>query len=255
MKYSLVDGVLKEPFKKGQGFCPCCNSETIAKCGNSKLHHWAHKVLNNCDKWWESETQWHRDWKNFFPKEWQEVIHFDNITNEKHIADIKTNNGLVIELQNSPMNYEELNSRELFYDNMIWIVNAKEFKKNLFILDKLPLENLDIFNDICFIKIDRNTKAKMYRLKSEAQSNGIAYRCYNTKDIISDIDNNHKNHYQFDWIKPRKVWLQSNKRVFLDFDDDFLYEIALYNNNGYPFNCIKKFDKKYFISKALESVK
>ena len=75
-----------------KGICICCGAEMIAKCGSIKVHHWSHKSRKHCDSWWENETQWHRDWKNQFPKEWQEVVHIAD-DGEKHIADIKTPEG------------------------------------------------------------------------------------------------------------------------------------------------------------------
>ena len=38
--------------------------------------HWTHQFRQMCDHRWENKTQWHRDWKNRFPQEWQEVVHF-----------------------------------------------------------------------------------------------------------------------------------------------------------------------------------
>ena len=71
------------------GYCPCCDTEMIAKCGNRKVWHWAHKTKRKYDHWWETETEWHRDGKNQFPVEWQEVVNFAE-DGEKHLADVKT---------------------------------------------------------------------------------------------------------------------------------------------------------------------
>ena len=60
----------------------------IANCGNVKIHHWAHKNKQHCDHWWENETKWHRDWKNNFPLEWQEVINISK-GDEKNIFKVK----------------------------------------------------------------------------------------------------------------------------------------------------------------------
>ena len=59
-----------------------------------------------------------------FPEDWREVVHVDERTGEKHIADVKTPSGLVIEFQHSPLDYEEMISREAFYQNMIWVVDG-----------------------------------------------------------------------------------------------------------------------------------
>ena len=64
------------------------------------------------------------NWKNKFPLDSQEVIQFDLLTNEKHIADVKTSHNLVIEFQHSVISIEELSAREKFYGDMIWIVDG-----------------------------------------------------------------------------------------------------------------------------------
>ncbi len=91
------------------------------------MHHWAHKTKQNCDPWWESETEWHRKWKDCFSEEFQEIIMYDNETGEKHVADVKTKTGFVIEFQHSAMKREEKASRENFYKNMVWVIDAKEY--------------------------------------------------------------------------------------------------------------------------------
>ena len=89
-----------------------------------------------CDHWWENETQWHRDWKNCFPEEWQEVVHFAE-DGEKHIADVKTPSGLVIEFQHSAIKLEEIASREQFYKHMIWIVDGTRLSTDMRKLTKI----------------------------------------------------------------------------------------------------------------------
>jgi len=126
--YSQNERILATP--KAQGICICCGSEMIAKCGNQKIWHWAHKNRRQCDTWWENETEWHRNWKDKFPKEWQEVVHFSD-DGEKHIADVKTRNGFVIEFQHSAISPSEMASREQFYTNMIWIVDGTRLLKDL----------------------------------------------------------------------------------------------------------------------------
>ena len=91
-----------EATPKAKGLCVGCKAEMIARCGSQRIHHWAHKnKAEQCDHWWENETGWHRNWKDLFPVDWQEIRHEDTRTNEIHIADVKTQNGVVIEFQHS----------------------------------------------------------------------------------------------------------------------------------------------------------
>jgi len=134
LRYAIVDGEKAEATPKVKGICPHCESEMIAKCGRVKVWHWAHKGNPPCDPWWEAETEWHREWKDQFPKEWQEVSHIDTDTGEQHIADVKNPFGLVIEFQHSTLKPEERISREEFYKEMVWVVdgNKGELDENYF---------------------------------------------------------------------------------------------------------------------------
>lgn len=129
MKYAIVNGERKEAEQGLSGQCPCCEREMIAKCGEIKIKHWAHKNKRICDLWWENETEWHRDWKSHFPVVWQEAIHFSE-NGEKHIADVKTDKDWVIEFQHSYLNPEERKSRNDFYKKLVWVVDGKRLKRD-----------------------------------------------------------------------------------------------------------------------------
>ncbi len=129
-KFALIDNVRTEAIKGAKGICPFCGSELIAKCGDIKLHHWAHKGIRTCDLWWENETEWHRTWKSNFNPDWQEIILHDKITGEKHIADVRTEHGLVIEFQHSFLNSQERIKRENFYKNMVWVIDGTRLKSD-----------------------------------------------------------------------------------------------------------------------------
>jgi len=129
MKFALINGEKSEATKGAKGLCPSCGAELIARCGEVKINHWAHKGKRNCDPWWENETEWHRAWKNEFPTEWQEVVHCDE-NGEKHIADVKTSSNWVLEFQHSPINPEERRSRNSFYPNLVWVLDGTSRKRD-----------------------------------------------------------------------------------------------------------------------------
>jgi competence protein CoiA len=111
------------------GSCPGCSQLVIAKCGTQRIWHWAHQGKRSCDPWSEPETLWHRNWKAQFPQAWQEVIHRDH-TGERHIADVKTELGLIIEFQHSSLPTPERIARERFYRNMVWVVDGTRLKRD-----------------------------------------------------------------------------------------------------------------------------
>ena len=130
MRFALVDNERTPPSPGLTGSCPACGSPMIAKCGNQRIHHWAHRGERVCDAWWEPEKEWHRNWKDNFPTAWQEVIQYDP-SGEKHIADVHTEHGVTLEIQHSHIRPEERSAREAFYKNMVWIVDGARLSRDL----------------------------------------------------------------------------------------------------------------------------
>jgi hypothetical protein len=130
MHFAMIENKKAEAVTGVSGLCPGCLQPVIAKCGNVRIHHWAHRSKKMCDSWWEPETEWHRSWKNCFPNDWQEVFLPDQETGEKHIADIRTRHGIVIEFQHSHIEPQERIKREKFYKNMVWVVDGTRLKRD-----------------------------------------------------------------------------------------------------------------------------
>lgn len=129
MLFALVDGNRRKASPRLSGQCPGCGSALIPKCGELRAWHWAHRGERRCDPWWE-ESEWHRKWKDRFPPEWQEIVQLAP-NGEKHIADIRTPDGRVIEFQHSPLAKEERDARETFYKPMFWVVDGLVRKRDL----------------------------------------------------------------------------------------------------------------------------
>lgn len=133
MKWALQKEERIEPIPNQEASCPICLNPVISKCGSINIWHWSHKNLEDCDDWYEPESQWHKDWKNEFPKEQQEF------TMGKHRADIRTSNRVIIELQNSPISSENIIDREDYYKRMIWLLNGANLAKGLKLRNKKDL--------------------------------------------------------------------------------------------------------------------
>jgi competence protein CoiA len=129
MKLALVDGQRQEAQPDLSGKCPICEQNLVAKCGKERIWHWAHKGSRRCDPWWENETEWHRKWKAEFPEAWQEIVHHAD-DGTKHIADIRTEHGWVIEFQHSSIRPEERRSRDAFYRQLVWVVDGTRRKRD-----------------------------------------------------------------------------------------------------------------------------
>ena len=244
MQYALVNNERHLPKPQLRGLCPACGRECLAKCGSKIAWHWAHHGKLHCDPWWENETDWHRNWKSLFPEKLREIVHFDSSTGEKHVADIKTERGLVIELQHSPMPLEELQSRERFYGRMIWIVDAKGFAANFEIHEApLPHPQADLLKDVVFFP---NCASAFWR-KSEQMVGSALAELHDSKLIADQVAENYRGHHFFTWKKPRSVWFDSTMPVFFDFGDETLLRLCQYGNSGQW--CVRRIGKRALVVK------
>jgi competence CoiA-like predicted nuclease len=193
MLFAIVNGEKVEAKPKLAGICPLCHRDVISKCGETNIWHWAHNKEVHCDSWHEPETEWHKKWKLVFGKDNCEIaISQDGV---KHIADIVTNNKVIIELQNSPIQKPIIRIRETFYGKkMIWVINGTHFKNN-FVIKKSRLDEDDIY----------------FQLNNPLSSH------------FGKIDNSRKNAFNFSWSKCRKSWKDVERNVFIDFGDEYLF--------------------------------
>lgn len=130
MRFAHVNTDLVEAGPGLNGLCPGCGQPVIARCGTERVSHWAHRQAKRCDSWWEPETQWHRTWKSNYPQSWQEKFLPDPNTHEKHMADVHTSDGLIIEFQHSHIKPEERIARERFYQTMVWVVDGTRLERD-----------------------------------------------------------------------------------------------------------------------------
>lgn len=136
MHFALLDGMRVGPEKGLEGaVCPICKQPVYARCGEERIAHWAHKSVIDCDPWQEPETQWHRDWKNRFG-DMQEQMHEKD--GARHMADVKTPDGTIVEFRHRFINDEGQRTRQAFFGKtMFWVVDcasnpkrAERFKDN-----------------------------------------------------------------------------------------------------------------------------
>lgn len=245
MQYSLVDRVRVRPSPKGRGACPACDKPTIAKCGSQIVWHWAHDRAAHCDRWWESETKWHLEWKARFPEEWQEVLKVDGSTSERHIADIVTSRGMVIELQNSPIPERELKARETFYRRMMWIVNAEPFATSFSLGKALPHPDNPFADAIAIGKSLRRDRAPASSRRCRwERTPGLLER---PNQPEAPKERPYLGYHLFTWRRPRKVWLNATCPVFLDFGADDLLWLCTHPATTRP--CVRLVSKQALIRK------
>lgn len=262
MQIAEVGGVrlLPSPGLKGQ--CPLCGRSALAKCGDINRWHWSHAGRRHCDPWQENEGPWHRTWKSLFPLEMQEIVHYDEATTEKHIADIKRSDGWVIELQNSPMSIQEMESRESFYgDKMIWIVNAEKFRHHISIFEALPDPKADFVADLIIVQphpqwknnrviIKGDGGSLMFWRRSDVRPDGTPTHELHSGGSLGDlVTRNYIGHHLCLWQHSREVWLRAKRTVVLDFGSEVMWAIRRYGVE--QFFCLQKTLKSALIESLL----
>ena len=259
MQLALVDNDRVEAFPGGRGLCPICGSEMIPKCGPRVMHHWAHHRPKDCDPWWENETPWHREWKNLFPIECREVSHTAD-DGEIHRADIKTPTGIVIEVQHSSMTDAERQSREDFYGNLVWVTDGSPFRKNFDIYHGLPDPHSELARDLVWGKARRHmhgdNAGMFFRLSEAREENPEITKAevrsgwvHGIHEIQDEVDQAYNGYHQYDWVRPRKTWLDAQCPVYIDFGDDRLVKLEIYDDSG--LECIRFISKRKFVHDAM----
>lgn len=245
MQFAIVNGQRTEAKPQLVGLCICCSEPTYSACGKLITWHWRHRNKKNCDKWWETETEWHREWKSKFPEGWREVIQYDKHYQEKHIADVKTDKGVVLEFQNSPITLDELKSRENFYNKLIWVINGLGFKDNFEFGYKLPDPASEFPQNYKFLST-KHTLA--YEVSENSDSDNFVEILHKINDIplVNLVEKYHTRHYTFDWKKSRQVWFQTHKPVFIDFNDGLVWRI-LFNTRLHDKPICACYSKNEFI--------
>lgn len=241
MQYGYVNGLRMLAAKGLKGACNGCGTKLIAKCGDIKIHHWAHASKKECDPWWENETEWHREWKDLFPETYREVV-IRNST-EFHRADIRTGNGLVIEFQNSQLSLEQMKSREEFYKKLIWVLNGKKFK-GFKVSYGIPdpedneLKDYEILGNLAVSYLPKDQRFWPKRMRTVYQR---------IHPRLSHIKISPK-HDAFKWKYIHKTWSYAKCPVLIDLGGHFLYEIKTKKQDSVDFLYLKKVSKNEFIN-------
>lgn len=275
MQYALLNGRKSEALKGASGECPLCGRPTVAKCGPRVMHHWAHASRRNCDPWWENETEWHREWKSHFPEECREVTH-TAADGEVHRADVKTPTGIVIEVQHSSMTDEERESRESFYQNLVWIVDGRGFRDRFAILGKLPDPSSEISRKLVwwpahpppkrdfrsppweriaqFVRVSDVVEAHPGFTKASVRAtgeipSGILIWSSAHRRLEDEINAQYIGHHLFYWARRRQTWLESQCPVYFDFGEEALWRLEVYDETG--IQCVRPIAKRKLVHDAM----
>lgn len=231
MKFALVNGEKLEAKPGSKGICPCCSANVRAYCGLVKVHHWKHISLKECDPWYEGETDWHRNWKNNFDSNCQEVIKVNPISGERHIADLYLEHkDLVIEFQHSPIQIEEIIAREQFYKRMLWIVDLTSVNENIEFYSDFRKAYLEVIEKQWFTRVDLRRREIKKKGNSPIDDKN-EMELFESEDeyTSSYVDKyyprtNNPDYFLMSWKFRHKRWEKTRSPMFFDVGDEYVYQ-------------------------------
>jgi hypothetical protein len=140
---------------------------------------------------------------------------------------------MVFEFQNSPMPLQELQARENYYGNMIWIVNGVPFLDKFSLLGRLPSNEAAWADDCVFKSQHPERLGRCFWRKSEQPNYqpGDLVLIHTMDEIQDDIDKDYVGHHFYHWLRPRHVWFESTQPVYVDFGGDLLWHFQRYRGS------------------------
>lgn len=64
-------------------------------------------------------------------------------------------------------------------------------------------------------------------------------------DIEEEVKSSYNGYHQYDWVRPRKTWLDSKCPVYIDFGDEYLVKLDTYDESG--LKCVRLVSKRKFV--------
>jgi hypothetical protein len=64
-------------------------------------------------------------------------------------------------------------------------------------------------------------------------------------EIKKEVELYYIGHHQYDWVRPRKCWLETSKPVYIDFGNDYLCRLEKYDESN--LKCIRLISKRKIV--------
>lgn len=211
------------------------------------LAHVPDSELAKTPRFFSGESEWHSAWKAAFPVDYREKTFLNRNEAYYHRADVHTPCGTTIEFQNSPIALAELQSREAFYPNLVWVINGKKFK-GFKILKHLPAVDHPKLAEFEF-----SHTANLTMVRKSEIGQGLAKPQILTfhHPELCDIPLT-SNLYSFTWRHPHKVWYEANCPLIFDFGGYFLYQLKQRQQLSGAYAYLQMIPKKDFIARYVK---
>lgn len=140
--------------------------------------------------------------------------------------------------------------------NLVWVVDGSGFRQNFDLYHMLPDPRSKFAEDIVWVKAKRPLKGAaggLFFSVSESRQycpdatktnmRGGIYR--SLSDIKMRVEKEYRGHHQYDWVRPRRTWLDATCPVYLDFGEVWLVRLETYDETG--LQCARLVSKRKFV--------
>jgi competence protein CoiA len=151
-------------------------------------------------------------------------------------------------------------SREAFYGNLIWVLDGTPFKANFDLYHELPDPRSELAQDIVWTKARRHLNGanrgifvrvsecqKEFPEATKAHTRGGYYHFMH--EIAGEVLQAYRGHHQYDWVRPRQTWLDATCPVYIDFGEDYLLKMEVYDESLLP--CVRVVMKRDFVERVM----
>ncbi len=76
---------------------------------------------------------------------------------------------------------------------------------------------------------------------------------HSIRKIENEIIASYCGHHQYDWVRPRRTWLDAKCPVYIDFGEDNLVRLEIYDETNLP--CIRYVSKRKFLHDVMVETK
>ena len=150
----------------------------------------------------------------------------------------------------------ERESREAFYQNLVWVIDGTPFRKNFDIYHMLPDPASELAQDLVWAKAVRHMAGANCGILFRVSANQEHYPgvtkatlrgglIESLEGIRPEVEASYRGHHQYDWVRPRQTWLDAKCPVYIDFGDEWLARLEVYDETG--LRCIRLVAKKKFV--------
>jgi len=145
------------------------------------------------------------------------------------------------------------------------VINGAHFADNFDLYHILPDSASDLAQDLIWVKAKRHmdgaNRGIFFRLSEVREEYPDATKAnyrfggwyHFLSEIEQDVAQTYRGHHQYDWIRPRRTWLDATCPVYIDLGNDRLARLESYDETQLP--CVRLICKGKFVQDVMNEAR